>query len=251
MRAPTRQKVRGAMWAMLALSGCTAVLGIQPAELSDGGTTGSVGTAGGSSSGKQCNIPPTGCSACLMASCTTAATDCLGNSECRRSLDAYATCLPADCKDSMNHCAETYLVTAASQTYHYAEQLAGCMFDHCSALCTVGPLVSKCELYCACMQSFCSQDFASTLGGTTAQCLTNCGKLTEGDANCRWSHCEYARLSAVTHCPHAIAYPIDVCNAVEPAQRHVCAAGRESGYPCDPGQDSECCSSHCIGSVCQ
>src|SRR6266851_1215737 len=110
MRTPTRHNVRGAMWAMLALSGCTAVLGIHPAELDDGGAAGSVGVAGGSST-KQCTIPPTGCSACLMTSCTLDATDCLGDSDCRSSLEAYANCLPVDCKDDAppNHCAETNL----------------------------------------------------------------------------------------------------------------------------------------------
>jgi hypothetical protein len=180
-----------------------------------------------------------GCSACLRSNCTAAMNNCLANVDCRRSLDAYAKCLPSSCVDDGDHCAE-----GISDV-----DLGLCMKAKCSTPCGGGAAVSRCELYCACMKNDCPSQFAGPLRGTDASCLSACGGLHERDIDCRWKHCEFAGAtnSTATHCPHATGEN-DVCNSVPKVDRHVCLTGTESGYPCMAA--SECCSGKCPAMFC-
>jgi hypothetical protein len=242
----------------LAAASCTAVLGIHRAELEEDagatpagtttGTTSSSGSgtttgAGGSGAAAGCGVVAQDCSACLKTNCTVSMTACLGDSECRRSLDAYGKCLTASCVDTGNRCAEGNISN---------QDIALCTIQKCSSECGAGRLVSRCELYCACMKSSCGTDFGASLGGTDEKCLTACLALrTERDVDCRWSHCEYAALpnGASTHCPHAIAVPDDVCNVGITTKPTTCLTKKETGFPCQV--PSECCTQSCRVGVCE
>jgi hypothetical protein len=234
---------------ILALAGCTAVLGIHRAEPDDAGsppttssaatTTGTSGT-GGSAVDAGCALVATDCSACLKANCTASISECLGDSECRRSLEAYAKCLPASCIDP-GTCAEKKISNL---------DLGLCLVEKCPTECRKGRIISRCETYCACMKNACATDFGAALGGDDG-CMASCAGLrTERDVYCRWTHCEYAVKDPALHCPHAIGTN-DICNAVAPDKRSVCPglSGSESGFPCQ--LPSDCCSKTCSASVCQ
>ena len=219
------------------LTQCTTVLGIERAELDDAGVGGSGGTSGGA--GPRCARAAPECPPCLAASCASQTAACLGDSACRRQLDEYTACLGSDCTDEGSLCSESKLYGME------ARSVAGCIIDSCSSDCRSGAPLPKCELYCACMQNLCPNEFGG-LGGTKEKCLTACSRLTEREAHCRWDHCEYARTSAAHHCPHAVGEG-NFCNLPPPSKP--CTAGKESGFPCE--RDSQCCSMSCLGMVCK
>jgi hypothetical protein len=171
---------------------------------------------------------------------------CLADTDCRASLDAYARCLGKDCLDNeAKDCTEMKLGLGTPLT----KDVALCVLGDCSTACAKGTLAGKCDLYCACMQNYCGSDF-STRWSSTAECLAKCNGLPARDADCRWSHCEYARYAPEFHCPHAVATPTDVCNSVLAPRRQACLDRQESGFPCKVS--SNCCSSNCSsGLVCQ
>jgi hypothetical protein len=237
--------LRVSRWA-LALSllpACTAVLGIHRADLDDGGMSAPSGGFGGSTmatgSKSKCETAAPSCSACLKASCPSDTTDCLESSDCRKSLNAYGECLHSDCEDEGQTCAEQKL-SGGTQS---SENIANCLFANCLNPCAKSAVVSKCELYCSCIQDLCSSGFTTMQG-----CLDNCSAQDPRSMDCRWVHCEYAAIDATTHCPHALATN-DVCKQALAPTAQTCLNGNESGFPCNKSAD--CCSGICQASVCK
>jgi hypothetical protein len=233
--------------AVVALSNCTAVLGIHKAELDDGGTPGggSTGTSSSATGGNYtpppvCTTPAESCSACLQTNCPGPANACLADHDCRKSLEAYATCLGQDCTDQAGDCAE--MIKAPDMGIDLGLCIVG---DQCKSKCSPGRPVSRCELFCSCMQHLCNNDFKSGLGNDIATCVSMCEpSWTDRDVNCRWNHCEFAMVDPV-HCSHAMFAP-DKCNEVPVDKRSKpCFDGFETGYPCQ--FDKQCCSKSCVG----
>ena len=229
----------------VALSSCTAVLGIHRAELDeDAGTSstssGTSSVTGGNTAPQVCTMPAENCSACLQASCAGPTNACLADQACRRSLEAYATCLGKNCvEDHAGDCAEKIIEPDMGNA------LGLCLAGACASKCRPGRPVSRCELFCRCMQNNCDSDFKSGLGADIAACMKMCDpSWTERDVNCRWTHCEFALIDPI-HCSHAMFAP-DKCNEVPVAKRaDPCLDGQETGFACQT--DSQCCSKSCVG----
>jgi hypothetical protein len=235
---------RIASLAVLVLGGCTMVLGIHKAEQDTGSTistgTGSTGTGSGSGSGG-CKTVAQECLSCLKSRCAADTADCLKDTDCRRSLDSYNGCLDSNCKDNAS-CLENRISN---------QGVSLCIHDTCNVECSDGTALSRCDLYCACMESSCASNFGTELGGSIENCMAKCKQWTlDRDVKCRWTHCEFAAHSAadaITHCPHAAGNP-DVCIVPMSTPVHVCATGGETGFPCSVGRD--CCSGMCLSGVC-
>ncbi len=230
------------------LSGCTAVLGIHSAELVDdtggwgtgSGTTSSTGTGNASNNDDSCGTAPApDCSNCLAMTCKSALDACLTKADCRSALNDYAKCLDKDCVDTMS-CAEA--IGAVNQS------LMTCIAGACSSKCGNSRVVSRCEIYCGCMQNICPSQFGSPLGGSLANCMNACGTLTDHDADCRSNHCEFAALStdSARHCDHAVGGS-GLCTPQHAP--NACFGKKETGFPCS--KSSECCSSSCEQEVCK
>jgi hypothetical protein len=227
--------------------GCRQILGLQRAHLSDAGGAGSAasGTPSDRASQSDQGVPTPGfaceapilpaCSDCRKAQCQGYDSECAADPKCRHELDKYALCLGPSCKGDPEICAMK--ATASTSDLRYC-------LDHCSE-CNKTPLLSPCELYCACMDE-CPEDLR------VADCLTTCkNTLSASVRNCRRDHCERAigqsDLAMVRmHCEHANG-SMPVCVDAEPS--HVCLDKDESTWSCEV--PSQCCSGSCINGACE
>ena len=220
------------------LPACTAVLGMERAELDEGvgagGGAGAGGSGGAISATKACkNDPVPGCTSCLETapSCSGVFQECAGNFECRIALDDFAQCLTARCDADLESCSS-----------RLPRNLQACL-SFCPQQCARTNAVSQCELYCGCMRDCPSEQ--ALLG----DCLTTCKSWPSEVRDCRRDHCEWGH-GALNHCQHASG-ALNVCLSstdLPPSQRKVCTNGQESTWACD--LDSDCCSGSCRDGAC-
>lgn len=235
----------------LALVGCNAVLGIDEAHSRDQGTVSStiqvIPVAG-------CDAPTTECATCVSGS--RAFQECLADHDCRKALDVYRACLGSKCDGDT--CFEKLQASAGQPVADYVR-------GECPQFENVTPLVSVCDLYCACMGQVLPPDIeggvsdgltcetfagAPWTAGNLVECKNNCETLAKTDlasVNCRWGHCELAASGELrTHCGHAIDSSICPVAVVPNAN---CTDRSLSGWACERAQD--CCSNHCAGHICK
>lgn len=237
--------------AAVASVGCNAVLGIDEAHSRDEGS---------SSSAVQvipipgCDAPTTECATCVSSSKAFQA--CLGDHDCRKALDVYRACLGSKCAG--DNCFEQLQISAGQPVADYVR-------GECSQCEGVTPLVSVCDLYCACMEQvlppaveggvadgMTCETFAGApwAADNLAQCKDNCEALAKTDlasVNCRWGHCELAAGGELrSHCSHAI--DSSICRAAVVPNSN-CTDRSLSGWACENAKD--CCSNHCAGNICK
>jgi hypothetical protein len=241
--------VAGAL-AALSLIGCNAVLGIDEAHSRDSAVSNSKSLV---IPAEGCDIPQTECAKCVSGS--NALISCMGDHDCRKSLDAYRQCLGSKCENVA--CFDALSVSAGSA-------VADVVHAECPVCEGTSPLASMCNLYCACMQQTlptpagavadgmtCEafNDAASLpwAAGTLVACTDACKKLDLASLNCRWSHCELANNGETrAHCQHAIS---EVSCPLAVAADADCTDKKPFGWGCDVSKD--CCSNRCIGNICQ
>jgi len=104
-----------------------------------------------------------------------------------------------------------------------------------------------CNLYCACMQDQCPDQFMSDLGGTPQNCIDTCNSTPSihDNALCREDHCELVpKYGPDPHCFHAIGMQQACTGPIL-----ICLNKMNTGLgPCTAPED--CCSSNCQGHVC-
>jgi hypothetical protein len=242
-------------FAVLALVGCNAVLGIDEAHSRDEGFTSGKGQEVPSD---KCNGPqPVACATCITTNCPGARDDCLASHDCREALDTYRKCLGSSCDDAS--------CLAALQAGP-ARALAGCALSttECPECPQATPLVDVCELYCACMQQpmpesagapyvgqTCEQYNGTSLkewaAGDREACKTACRGLNDpAAAHCRWTHCELSQSTEKAfHCGHAIG---DSRCPLAVNLDAGCKDRRITGWGCD--RSEQCCSDTCSGHIC-
>lgn len=231
--------------AVLALSACNAILGMEHARLDEEGVTSGTGGAGGSAGDpfpgkprlaaaqqRACTQGSTACTDCLKG-CSGYDT-CISNKDCRASLDDYAYCLGKTCSGDAEEC--SFGVEPPS--------FKSCLLD-CKD-CVKSTLASTCELYCGCMGEFCD-------GYLKGDCMQQCQSWALQIAACRRDHCEYAKngiVGDVDHCLHASGAQ-DVCASVGPLKEPsaMCLGLQLSGWACDSSK--ECCSKTCLDGKCK
>jgi len=258
-----------------AMASCNGMLGIEEAELdpsvggaemggststggsSSGGTsnggTSSGGTSSGGTSSTQTTAPVTDppavgcvdpgphCAECLSSCGAFDKNACLANPTCRKALDSYRSCLGDGCTGGEG-CRERLSAIADADV----ERLVGCLStDFCVSNCGSSPVVTMCELYCACMADNCSAQFASP-----SECLTKCQAAGRSDLTyCQKMHCEFLELpntDATVHCEHAMG--IGQCTAPIVVPPGDCKMAYP-GFPCKVATD--CCSMDCSNQVCR
>jgi hypothetical protein len=234
-----RRALFGVLLCWCAMPACTAVLGMDRAELEQnggaggtgglatGGTAGTGGTVGCPHATQQCLDCQMGCSAARDA--------CIADNalsiNCRKALREYADCLPAGCSDDGN-CVEA-LTTSSSVT---VRGMGDCLLN-CASACDGSPAASTCELYCSCMSNVCPTQFARW--PTVTACMTACEGWGAKTSLCRLQHCEVALpYPNAGHCPHASG-DVDACAIV--TDTNICLVGAEPGFPCQV--DADCCES--------
>ena len=251
MLRPTPALALLATISLPALVGCNAVLGIDEAHSRDEGMASSkvqvIPVPG-------CDAPTTECATCVSGS--KAFQECLVDHDCRKALDVYRACLGSKCDGDT--CFDKLQVSAGQPVADYVR-------GECSQCEGVTPLVSVCDLYCACMEQvlppaveggvsdgLTCETFAGApwAPGNLAQCKDNCEALAKTDVasvNCRWGHCELAANGELrSHCSHAIDSSICPVAAVPNAN---CTDRSLPGWACERAQD--CCSNHCAGHICK
>lgn len=251
MRASAASKRLGFALAGLALGACNAVLGIDEAEPRGGAApTGVLAVPIA-----QCDAPTAACAQCISANCQSLG-QCLSNHDCRDALDGYRGCLGASCNNP-----DCFAKLEASA----AGSLAQCVKTECPGCAQGAPLVSSCDLYCACMQQplpatatattmvtgkTCESWNGASLpwrSGDVAACKEACAGLQDlTSVSCRWSHCQLATGDETgSHCQHAISEAN--CPLMQ-AQDGECTDKKRSGFGCK--KDAECCSQVCTGNIC-
>jgi hypothetical protein len=244
MRRVTQSLFFAAQLSLVAALGCNAVLGIEKAEYDPdvgqalGGSGGAGGTTGAVASANtprviplaSCNAPTTECQSCLEAQCSSQLAESLTTVENREKLDAYRACLGSQCADNDSFdCLELAPIL-----------LATCVTGACSSECSTSPLVSTCELYCACMESNCLTEVQDTLAGDCrASCEANLEYLS-----CRRAHCEFATPELPIHCQHALG--VGECPRLSGVASK-CDYRRVSGWTCR--SHAECCSGDCDSTI--
>jgi hypothetical protein len=216
------------------LGGCNAVLGIEEAHLR------SDGSGGSSTNSSRVRIPPATCneptSACRDCVGGTELNDCLANIPCRERLDDYRACLGAGCKDPEGLCWAELTSTN--------DNLSFFLENDCADRCLGSPIVSTCDLYCACMPVNCS----TALGG--ADCMAECTNNLSKDLtvlSCRLGHCQVAGIHPEEgHCDHAVG-KLGFCPSRD--VRNTCTDKSQSNFACE--KPSDCCSGQCDGNICQ
>lgn len=243
---------RWLLWLSFALvPSCVQVLGLEQASLDERNPdTAAKSTVASPRSRLSCDehpgagcpceeAPTPDCTACLQRECPSVELDCVSDSDCRAALDAYGVCLGRGCggDDEQEAC-----TTNLSEQPLLKECVASCHVE-----CRQTKLVSPCELYCACMNDFCSKELADA---AIADCVKTCESWDADVRDCRRDHCEYGQ-GAHNHCLHA-SPGTDVCASeadLSADERSVCLDKSESTWACEEGD--ECCSSECNDGVCR
>ena len=181
--------------------GCASILGIEDAELKEGGSTNTDGSGGSAGGGAE----PTLCE----TYCDTVTENCPGNLAVYSSLaQCLQLCLtipegaPGDVSEDTIHC-RLHQAKAAGETLEPA--------DHCPSAGLGGADVcgANCDALCRAMGEFCSDKHASN-----AACLDDCESLEDlGGFNvtqdagktvqCRIWHVGAATQVVEPHCSHA------------------------------------------------
>ena len=223
---------------LFATQSCTAVLGMERAELELSGD----GAVPIVSTSPCTDAPTTDCTDCLEQQCGTSYANCIGDPACRVKLDDYALCIGDQCHGVSPECLKTL-----------PSSLTGCV-SGCAGQCGTTTLATPCDLYCACMPQCDTPDFQAsnpTKPVLTGQaCITQClsDSATPGLVPCLRSHCELGK-GAVNHCKHATGEDpvcIKALTSGLPAQDPgVCLTRRERGWFCE--SDTQCCSGDCVG----
>lgn len=217
--------------------GCRQILGLKRAveeQTPDAGDKPVMSLRGVPTPGVACEgIVSQRCLDCRQSKCKGGDTHCLSDPACRKQLDAYAVCLgPRGCAGDAEACWMQVSDTG----------LKACLLT-CNSECARDPLVSPCELYCACMKQ-CPNELVG------ADCMTTCEAWPAEVRNCRRDHCEWG-AGDTTHCKHASG-AVAACMSYEeraPSERtHVCLSGNESTWSCT--NNSDCCSEQCSNGVC-
>jgi hypothetical protein len=234
---PLSQRLGSSACLLAILAGCNSVLGIEEATLDPGSATPRA------DKGKpqikptlSCDEPTSDCKLC-RESCDLES--CLGDNDCRDGLFNYRSCLGGDCTDDeFPACLETFAGSASNSS-----TFPNCVLGNCAEACEGKPLVSTCELYCACLSQNCEEDHASL-----QNCLQQCK-----DANnpalygCRLVHCQYVPKYGQAHCAHAMGD--GMCEEMPlKAPAFDCEDRRISGWTCE--RNDECCSESCVNNFC-
>lgn len=237
----------------VALQSCTAVLGMERAELDPsidtaGGGSGNVPTTPRGKTNRCKALPKDGCTACLQDKCGTDYDTCVGDRACRVTLDKYAFCLGDNCQRvPLEDCANDNLDPG----------MAACV-ALCQTECRATTLVDPCTLYCGCMPTCAVGKYAQVhpdkLPLTGSQCLDTCRSENKPTLyECLRRHCDFAAAASndddqQMHCEHATRIQ-PVCEDATPTPpTALCLALSENGWPCkEPG---ECCSGNCGSNVC-
>ena len=211
-------------------AGCTAVLGLEEAELDDTDQA-LVCALPDQHPAERCETT-SDCEGCLVASCKGDEIQaCVVDEACRKALFNHRVCVRDDCEDETGDCSEC-LGQASG-----AECLAAC-----GKQCHGGEIVPLCDLFCACMDAKCP--------GQMAACLDDCraGPTPDWELQCVISHCELADFDA-DHCLHA-THAIRRCPTSKPATVSGCKASQGLvGYGCQ--QNGDCCSGLCSDHSCR
>jgi hypothetical protein len=231
----------GFCFALAAIPGCNAALGIEEASLRADGTGGGNTSTGGViryAGSDSCKADNGACSVCIATACRASGGEslCLGNHDCRGAMDLYAQCLGKGCVEG--DCLEQLL----------ADPKLGC-FSNCAADCQKKPIYSACQLYCGCLAANCSStDFGpSAKYADQAACLADCATLPPELITCRRTHCEIAGLvpSEPQHCDHAVGNGFCVASTALPVRDESPTGCQKSLNSFACLADSECCSDHC------
>jgi hypothetical protein len=239
------RRLAGLLVPCLALGACVQALGLEEATLDDG--TGNRPASSIARSRLSCeqepgdncaceDAPQPDCTQCLNSCPNGAVERCTSSNGCREELDAYALCLGSSCRGDQADC---------------LKRLSDLEFRNCVSSCGVEcartKLLSQCELYCACMASYCEGELVH-LGD---DCLASCQQLDGHVRDCQRIHCELGR-GIGDHCMHASGR-LRVCvpeSEVSADRRSFCIDDRESGWLCD--DNSQCCSDSCLsGGTCE
>lgn len=229
-----RTTLIGLACALTALTACTQVLGLERAELEQGGA----GESGASGATAPRSVPLPGfvceeaplpaCASCLQ-SCGVIE-PCVADEDCRLDLDSYAGCLGTRCNADQEQCALQIDDV----------DLFDCLRD-CADDCVQTRLVAPCELYCACMEQFCASE-----RDVVGDCMDTCQALPAEIRDCRRDHCEWGKGQGL-HCQHA-SDRTPICMPATDGPE-LCGAGKERTWACD--EDSECCSQDCGDGACR
>jgi hypothetical protein len=216
------------------LVGCNSVLGIEEATLDPGSA---------SSSKKpqvppklNCDEPKVDCKTC-RDNCEIQS--CLEDNTCRDALFDYRSCLGSTCFDEeAPGCMAAFETAVPDLAGPFLTCIRGCAED-----CDDSPLVSTCELYCACLSDNCPQDFEE---------LQNCVQTCKDDNDltvygCRLVHCQYAPEFGPVHCEHAMGEGL--CEKGSAAPTNDCEDKRISTWTCE--RNDECCSDSCVNNFCK
>ena len=237
------------------VAGCNAVLGIEPAELTDG------------SEQKLCQwtapnpaVECTGCDeACVNNRCKL--DECLNDKDCRFSLFNFRGCVGTACTDAKGNC------SCILDENKQAAEVATCLKD-CGSNCNLAAANTLCQGYCSCMKKQCPINEPN--GGTDGGCLEACLAGLPANApplplasdaagvamwqqapsaeqvGCLWYHCVAAEPpNDHLHCDHAINR-FGLCS--NPPKPNVTEGlcnypQRHANAPCN--DRSQCCSGVC------
>jgi hypothetical protein len=232
------RRVTLALLCVLTLStACRQVLGLKHAhhQADAGATTPVQSLMGVPTDGVACEgVLGQACLDCREQKCQGDDVQCLTSGHCRADLDKYAICLGHTCSGDPEGCVINMKVSDPG--------LKQCL-SACSDACRATPLVSPCELYCACMKQ-CPDELLGL------DCIATCKTWPAELRNCRRDHCEWGKGDA-THCKHASG-ALEACRTYHDlplSQRtKVCLSGNESTWSCS--HDSDCCSEGCSNGVC-
>jgi hypothetical protein len=252
--------------AVLALSACNAILGMEHARLDEGVDSGAPANHG--SGGKPAVVQPSGtgavvntveqadcttesdtCQKCIEGHCggATQSEKCLKDPACRGVIQSHTLCLGNfSCRSS-----ECSAILTDNLEDGANAQFASCV-NQCGLECDGKGLFPICELYCSCMMATCP-DQASTLGASLDECVQKCNsdKAIHDNASCRENHCEIAKIALDQaerdrHCLHSLGQLGNCAGKIK-----ICTSGFASGNgPCKSGDD--CCSKRCNADhICQ
>ncbi len=184
------------MLALVAPMGCSALLGIEDAELIQG--EGSGGAGGAPQDGDLCE---TYCDT-VQANCTGELGVYMSRGICLALCGAMEPGKPGDTGVDTVHCRLGQAIAADS---------TGEPENHCpfAGLGTSGKCGANCDALCNAMLEFCTDEWASKTA-----CMEDCNALDDqetfdnsldsgGDVQCRLWHVGAATQSVVPHCSHA------------------------------------------------
>ncbi len=246
-----------AVFALHAVAGCNAVLGIEPAELDTAAEALTCQWAA-PNPGIEC----TGCDeTCVSNRCKI--NECLIDEECRFALFNFRACVGTACTDAKGECS---CILAPNKQ---ATELNTCL-NRCGPSCTVAAANTLCQGYCACMHQQCptNEPNGNTQGGCLEACMLGLPAgapalpllsdpavaamwkqaPTEPQVGCLWYHCVAAeQQNDHLHCDHAInRFGICTNPPVPDPRDGLCDyPQRHANAPCN--DRSQCCSGVCNG----